>query len=541
MTSESSNKRNHRHYDDDEEEEYQESKHREPAGHKSSLSDTGQIKADVDSRSVVQEDLMDFQQRPHSSDAYGYKDGGLLLPIREATRQGTQRNERNTDQEEGLFSRVPKALRGRFPWLMTSGSSAMTSDKRPHLQHSLSRSARQSTQQLHHSGQTGRIVLGAANIDEAFNAVLENKDKDHAAKERKLKGKISDLQCQIDKLEDTAHKLQVRNELLESAKQAIEEKHNTFVRKQQEESFRKMPNSRWASVEDGKVMEDLDRLKRNMRSWAKSVSINDIDALLQSLNRIEGSALWNTLEHVVLFEDGKLPQGLSSRKAPALLLNALLSHSIYSKLFGSPFFFLGEEFIEGKSIKSEYRVGLEELYKLGCRSNKDDAHIWRSQTLRLQLPSIATESSENEKRLHDVTESMIAKAADRQASNFLEGAARYLINIEARVRGEDKLKAIFHEAATMSYLLWTRRTSLQFGYTLHDLNYPVFNPDTKYWVPHSSVDYESHEDQLHGKAISILLHPLVMVYGTEDGKDYDQQRVWAPAEVWLDSSRKPSA
>lgn len=166
-------------------------------------------------------------------------------------------------------------------------------------------------------------------------------------------------------------------------------------------------------------------------------------------------------------------------------------------------------------------------------ANEEDAHTWRSQTLRLLFPP-AENILETEVGLHRQTEQMILDAANQQASKFLEGAALHLINEEARADARDKLKAIYQEAAIMSYKLWTRRTSLRCT-TLNDLHHPTFDPDSKYMIAHSSVGYEDHADQLKGRPISIIVHPCLIAFGTDDGKDYDQQRVWARAEVWLDS------
>ena len=33
----------------------------------------------------------------------------------------------------------------------------------------------------------------------------------------------------------------------------------------------------------------------------------------------------------------------------------------------------------------------------------------------------------------------------------------------------------------------------------------------------------------------MFVHPLLEVAGTDEAKDYDQERVWAKGVVWLDS------
>ncbi|ESZ92368.1 hypothetical protein SBOR_7252 [Sclerotinia borealis F-4128] len=529
MTSDSQKKGDHL----QRKEEYERPIHPESAQTQSSLPATGKIEADVVSRSVAREDSMKSQQLSLGLDTHGCEDGELPAPMRE-TRQRTQRNERHNNQENSSLS---STIRKSWSSLRFTRSSATSNERPPHQRHVSFSSAEQSSQQPHPNDCAGKSISSAKEQDkvvklkEEFEKLLENNNKDHVAKER-------DLQRKIDSSEGVTRTLQAKIEQLETEKQAIEEKHNTFILKQQEVTFRQMADSRWMPVEDSKVVGDLNRLKRDMRSWVKKASENDI-SVLDSLDEHKLAALMNALSHVVIFEDGHLPRGLSPRKSPVLLLNALLSHSIYKALFQSPFFIFGDNHIGWQYIMSELRVRLEQIYREGRYSNKEDAHIWRSQFLRLLLPPIATETSDDAKRLHDSTQHMIVVAADRVASDFLEGAARYLISNEARESCGDRLKAICREAATISYMLWTRKTTLKIT-TLHNMGHRPFDPDSKCSVPHSSVDYESHKDQLRGRSISMMVHPLVMVFGTDDGTDYDQGRVWAPAEVWLDSS-KPSA
>ena len=73
---------------------------------------------------------------------------------------------------------------------------------------------------------------------------------------------------------------------------------------------------------------------------------------------------------------------------------------------------------------------------------------------------------------------------------------------------------------------------------LDELARPTFNIDDPRLVPHTLVRYDEHGDQLRGKPITVIVHPLLEVYGTDEAENYGDARVWAPAEVWLDS--KPS-
>jgi hypothetical protein len=166
--------------------------------------------------------------------------------------------------------------------------------------------------------------------------------------------------------------------------------------------------------------------------------------------------------------------------------------------------------------------------------------MWRSEMLRLLLPPLRTDSVEGERRLHSWTEGMIAQVSERQASDFIAGSARHLINNNALSGSIKKLKDIYQEAATISYRLWTRRTNMQ-CFTLRELSRPTFDPDNPCLVPHTLVRYDDHEDMLRNKPITVIVHPLLQVYGTDEAKDYNEGRVWAPAEVWLDSRLSPAS
>jgi hypothetical protein len=134
-----------------------------------------------------------------------------------------------------------------------------------------------------------------------------------------------------------------------------------------------------------------------------------------------------------------------------------------------------------------------------------------------------------------MTEENIAKVSQWYALDFVEGAARHLLDPKGNNEAMNKsLGSIYLEAATLSYNLWTQRTTLDCT-TLHDVAELTFDADSEAFKPHSLVRYDEHEDQLKGKPAKLMVHPLLRAFGTDDGKDYNYERIWASAEVWLDS------
>ena len=117
----------------------------------------------------------------------------------------------------------------------------------------------------------------------------------------------------------------------------------------------------------------------------------------------------------------------------------------------------------------------------------------------------------------------------------MDGSARHLFDPNNNNEGSKKtLEGIYHEAATLSYRLWTQRTNLK-CFTLQELKRKPFDADSKYLTPHSLVRYDDYEDQLKGKPITLIVHPLLLAFGTGEGEDRDSRKIWASAEVWLDS------
>jgi hypothetical protein len=192
-----------------------------------------------------------------------------------------------------------------------------------------------------------------------FQNILQGKEYEWMAREK-------DLQRQIHQAEQYAAErdqmFQAKFHDMQLEKSALEALHNTFIRKQQEASFRQMESARWLPVDETKVMSDLDKLKRDMRSWAKTTSIKDI-SMLQSLGEADSVALMQQLSNVVVFENGQLPEGISTTaKSPMLLLNALLTDHVYMSFFRSPFFFLGGNF-EGSPSNGRPEGVLEDIYQ----------------------------------------------------------------------------------------------------------------------------------------------------------------------------------
>ncbi|KFZ02939.1 hypothetical protein V502_11373 [Pseudogymnoascus sp. VKM F-4520 (FW-2644)] len=440
------------------------------------------------------------------------------------------------------------SLKGVGRYLLYAISNSPSTNMERHTrQPQKSSNIERSPEQLQAKSSTNRQILKGKTVhveelSEKFDQEIKEKEAEWQAKERKLKDQLGRMQSQSHCLENEIQQIQSelehRTRILEakvqqanSEKEKVEADYNLFIRQKQEEKFKEM--GPWIPIEGSKVIGDLDRLKRDMRSFGKGMSTNDL-SVFQRLEKSSHEALMNDLAEVCVLRSDSLPEGLTSSKSPGLLLNALLAHHVYTVLFKDPFFFLNNGL--GDVPKTGLDSLLNEIYSRTQQANQEEAHIWRSQTLRLLLPPLRNNTSSQEKGVHLWTSELISNAANLHATRFLEGPAQYLIRDEAKANCSSKLRSIYHTAANISYMMWTRRTTMK-CFTLKHLGQRAFNPESKDLIPHSSVKYDQFEDQLEGRPISLIIHPLLQLFGTNDAKDYDRGSVWAPAEVWLDSRK----
>ncbi|TAQ85420.1 hypothetical protein B7494_g6249 [Chlorociboria aeruginascens] len=298
---------------------------------------------------------------------------------------------------------------------------------------------------------------------------------------------------EIDNLRQILHdqnqeiiELKQRTKELEGHRDWLQEAYTDIVRKNQERSFEQMDTGRWLPQDESKVKSDLDRIKRAMKTWAKDAAIKDM-ALLNRLPEEERQACLNRLSDVVKMENGGIPPALSTPKSPALLLNALVAHDVYLSFFVNPFFFLSD----GRGDQNccdrlPPEVSMQNMWITMAESNPREAHHWRSQMLRLLLPPLKPDSSETDVKVNSITTDHISSVAIHHARTFLLSSARHLIPASTPIDSviSDRIHALYVQAATLAYSLWTRRTAIKVGY-MNGVGDLRFNVDDESMEPHT--------------------------------------------------------
>ncbi len=363
--------------------------------------------------------------------------------------------------------------------------------------------------------------------------------------------------------------------------QFIQEKYEYEIQQAQLSSFRNMKQGRWLPLEESDVVGKIELLNKRIKQWAKSAAMKTMNEVYATLKHdpAEEAILRLELSAVVRMQNGVLPLQLSEGKqAPFLCLNAILANDIYMRILADPFFFLEDDisFIidslpaDSSIIKQRqspnilYRDMYQKLmtgsffgasfffvslsprilnsnFKYATYFTVDarEAHIWRSQMLRILSLSFQDDPQPGEKGVKQETEARRQQVCTRHARSFWEGPARHLWSLD-HTHGDDaassdqlkRLDGIFQAAGSLSYQLWTQRTYFR-CHGLKDLEDQSFSIDSAALELHPLVHLDEAPTRLDGHPIVMVVNPFVQVYGTDEAEDYHQSRVWAKAVVWL--------
>ncbi|AEO57895.1 hypothetical protein MYCTH_2062435 [Thermothelomyces thermophilus ATCC 42464] len=310
------------------------------------------------------------------------------------------------------------------------------------------------------------------------------------------------------------------------------------IRQVQALVFEGIGSDSWAAGDDGTVRADLENLHSRLKSWAKKYAIEDMREI-RKLVAEEYNTFIQLLAEVVHLNSGvsspieHLESPLMNKKSPAMCIQGLLAHHVYSRVISQPFFVFGDGATLLQSIFKQIQQGMWDT--LRC-IDQNESHMLRSRTLRLLATPPPSANQGN--GTHDSYRALQKATCRELAGVFYNSPARHLIKPASRADGEaashcfNDLESIMQYAGELSHRLWSRRTTLRVR-TLHDLRETPFREGFEYMRAHPLHRLYEDDDRCDGWFASVVTHPAVVGLGSSDGKDYSTPRVWIKAEVWL--------
>ncbi|KAF8853276.1 hypothetical protein BDZ45DRAFT_761996, partial [Acephala macrosclerotiorum] len=252
-------------------------------------------------------------------------------------------------------------------------------------------------------------------------------------------GKADILPSAVDR--ETSFLL-ARVQELESQREKAHNAHQELFHRHQEQAFKHMKLGLWTPLDENKIKSDLKRMKTRIRTWSREfvVKTNSIAAELGPSNF--AVLLKHLLCVVAIRNDNLLPQGMQTGKGPGVLLNALLAQDIHTRIIQQPFLCMGDA-----------APTLQETYVEFLRLGLNDAHHWRSQTLRLVCPPGHSKSSESENRARTYINNRIEEASMICAQKFMLSPAALLLDPEMLGPAQERAIEIYKQVAQLAFQL----------------------------------------------------------------------------------------
>ncbi|KOC08107.1 hypothetical protein COH20_007520 [Aspergillus flavus] len=298
-------------------------------------------------------------------------------------------------------------------------------------------------------------------------------------------------------------------------------------RKRLQAQVRSARSGSWVTKSSRQIREELSSLEAAMRQWAENYSVAEIraldslpieekDVILERLGGYCAQVDWTTLIE-------KAPT--MADKIPALLMQALLAKDIFGSIFANPFFAFGESKEPSTAHSSQT---LSYLYASMLEVNKEEAHIWRSQTLRLLAtpPPNSVHNAPLRAKVEAITSEL--------AIEFLAGPVRLLFrhrNDSWAIQRNQELYQLYHTAGELAISLWTQRSFMR-CYCMDEL--PVFRAEHPVMSAHALHRQHGNDAKLDGKNALIIVHPAIVAFGNEYAEHYDLCKVWAKGIILVD-------
>lgn len=155
---------------------------------------------------------------------------------------------------------------------------------------------------------------------------------------------------------------------------------------------------------------------------------------------------------------------------------------------------------------------------------ENEAHVWRSSTVR-----VLTSSDKARKEIATFYQECVEDTIMRDCKDFVES--------DLPQAAKDDLLAIVAAFGDFSIELWSQKSNVKY-YGLKQLEDRVYAVADEEIDLARAVGVEEGDTGLDGRPIPVVVQPLVLGYGSHDGREYDRSRIWSRAIVWVNKEGK---
>ncbi|KAK8212752.1 hypothetical protein IWZ01DRAFT_570720 [Phyllosticta capitalensis] len=300
------------------------------------------------------------------------------------------------------------------------------------------------------------------------------------------------------------------------------------LRKIQDSIFTRS-HSEWPVEDDCKIREDVARISRDIRAWAKtygasgeSIPTRPIVVDEEGLNEFTRKV--SSVAKISNFDE------IRSMKHAFLLLAALLAEEIRLLIFKSPFFWL-------KGNKKTTYSWLDQAFLEMCKYRPSEAQTWRVELMHVLCGN--GDKTENDKTVAaTVFQNRVTKLCKDFSKDFFSSSEAMMLKVmdaEELARCGQDLEKLVTRAVSIYVKLQTQPSVYKWSQPTKFLGKPfsVASDCMKADRLHK-IDEDENDTAMDGAQVKIVLSPAVFAYGNAQGEDIEGRRCIAKAVVYLE-------
>ncbi|KAH8665033.1 hypothetical protein BGZ60DRAFT_62669 [Tricladium varicosporioides] len=332
-----------------------------------------------------------------------------------------------------------------------------------------------------------------------------------------LKQQIEQLRRQRDEMNNSLSSLNNVNDQLQADLVEIQKK-----------SFKEMSKANWVPLEDRAILEVFDEIHKDIEDWADDNCKEDLMEIAEGLSeeqKVELMAFMGPVAEVNCQNlDEQLRYWVNTRLDPVLLLTALATHHMYLAVFRNPFGIL-----DVLSPDENVAATMLGIYLNLKQLDIKQAHQWRSNLFRILFHKPSSSGKFDGLRPRsEPLETELPNFTHARCSTLVEllelSPIQHLLRPARDPSTRSNLVDCFVRTTDIYTQLQTQVASIEWSdpQTTRLVERPF---DPKVMIPHRSQAFP--EGRNVGRTTSLIVSPLVVFFGTEDGVGYGGWRAVA--------------
>ncbi|KUJ19622.1 uncharacterized protein LY89DRAFT_779557 [Mollisia scopiformis] len=333
------------------------------------------------------------------------------------------------------------------------------------------------------------------------------------------------MEMEINNLEKRLWHSQKKNEELKYNMSELSQTNDALqddLRKVQQKSFNQMTKSAWTPLEDRAIQEVLEEIHQDIEAWAEDNCVESFDEIKGCLDETHQAALLEICKNVAdVTQDGLGAQfqWWEERDVdPILLLTALSTFQMYSCVFNN-------EFLAMEVIVEDSMGTMVDVYRKLAELDSKQAHVWRSQLMRIIVGTPRSSGRFDGISSEVDVSDFIKRYCAGLIEEFEERPEAAFLKTKLSVESRESLLGCWTRAAEVFAQLQTQVAKVQWSANEHLRS--TVNP--RYVESHRSQAFPKGRND--GKAISLVISPMVVFFGNEDGEKYEVWRAVCKATV----------